>query len=123
MKDLQTLAEEYIKAKKEENLIKKETSKLNTKIKKIMSEEDIKSLDTPVGRLELSQRTSESFDEENLIEYLKSSGNARGLVKKKEYVDFDALESAIYREKLDIDTIKKLNDYKITKVSNVLSVK
>ena len=60
-----------------------------------------------VAKVSISQR--ESFEEDALIaklKTLKESGNVtaaqlRKLIKKKEYVDMDELESAIYNNKLD----------------------
>lgn len=120
---VESLAAEYIEAKKEELSIKKVTSDLNSKLKKLFKDNEIDSLDTPLGRLVLTERVSESFYEESLIDFLKTSGNAKGIVQTKEYVDYDALESAIYREKIDIDTVKKLNDFKIKKVTPTLTIK
>lgn len=117
--ELKKLVGEYVEAKRKEAEITKVTKDLNARIKKIMVAEEIDECEDA----KLSVRRSESFDEEKLIDYLKTSGNSRGLVKKKEYIDYDALESAIYREKLDAETIKKLDDYKIVKETKVLTIK
>lgn len=123
MTELEKLVEQYIEAKKKEADITKVTKDLNAKIKKVMLTEDIDEVETDCGTARLSVRRKESFDEENLIDFLKSSGNARGLVKKKEYIDYDALESALYREKLDPETVQKLDDYKIVQETTVLNIK
>ncbi len=123
MTELEKLVTEYAKVKKQENEISKMSKELNAKIKKIMQTDDIDEVETASGTARLQERKSEKFDEENLIEFLKASGKARGLVKKKEYLDFDALESAIYREKFDQETLTKLNDFKIVNITYALTVK
>ena len=100
MTKLEELVKKYIEAKKKEADITKVTKDLNSKIKKAMLADDIDEVETDCGTARISVRKNESFDEENLINYLKETGKARGLVKKKEYIDYDALESAIYRESL-----------------------
>ena len=123
MTELEKLVTEYAEVKKQENEISKRSKELNAKIKKIMQTDDIDEVETSSGTARLQERKSEKFDEENLIEFLKASGKARGLVKKKEYLDFDALESAIYREKFDQETLAKLNDFKIVNTTYALTIK
>jgi arsenate reductase-like glutaredoxin family protein len=43
----------------------------------------------------------ESFNDDELIRILKEVGKQKGIVKRKEYVDMDALESAIYHNDID----------------------
>jgi 23S rRNA maturation mini-RNase III len=118
---LEDLATQYIEKKKEENSIKKITSDLNTKIKDIMSESDLTSVETSLGTLTLTYKKSESFDEEKLIDYLKSSGNDKEIVKTKEYIDYDALESAIYHERLSNEQLKEMDKFKIVKTTPTLN--
>ena len=120
---LQDLADEYIEAKAKETEAGKITKKLGPEIKKLMKEDSLESFDASEGRLVLSVRVSESFDEESLIEYLKSLGKENGIVKTKEYIDYDVLESAIYNERLSVEEVQKMDDYKIVKQTEVLTVK
>jgi hypothetical protein len=52
-----------------------------------------------------------------------SKGHEGDIVKTKRYVDYDALESAIYHEKLSEDDVKELDKYKDTKITYVLNIK
>lgn len=98
-KQLERLIPKYM----ENNLKMKDYKKLvdedNGKIKHLMKGNAIEVFE--VGNLKASCTTSErmSFNEDALIEKLKEL-KTRGIVKKKEYVDMDALENAIYHGKL-----------------------
>lgn len=121
--DLKALAEKYITLKRQENDLSKQTGELNKSIKSEMLGKDLASVDTTNGTLTLTKRESTSFDEEKLIAWLKESGHAKGIVKKKEYIDYDALESALYREKITEDEAVQMDAFKIVKVTNVLNIK
>jgi hypothetical protein len=66
---------------------------------------------------------SETFIEEALIEFLKKNNVASDIVKTKEYVDFDALESAIYHERISPELVKEMASCKETKTTTVLRIK
>ena len=119
--DISDLAAQYIEKKKEENAIKKVTADLNSKIKDYMSENDLTSIETELGTLTLTYKKSESFDEEKLIDYLKASGTDKEIVKTKEYIDYDALESAIYHERLSVEQVKEMDKFKIVKTTPTLN--
>ena len=67
---------------------------------------------------------TESFDEEKLIGIMKDAGLC-SLVKTKtiEYIDYDGLESMIYNERLDEETIQKIASCKQSKEKVSLYVK
>ena len=122
-KSVNELAEEYIEAKDRELEAGKIVKSLGPTLKTAMKQSDVEVLETSLGRLVYSKRVSESFNEESLIEYLKSLGKEAGIVKTKEYIDYDALESAIYNEKLSQDEVVAMDSYKIVKETEVLTVK
>lgn len=123
-KELKELATAYVEAKTKEQEATKIVKSVGNEIKSLMRENDLTECEDSSGaRLCIQSRSSESFDEESLIEHLKVSGLSRGLVKKKEYIDYDALESAIYRGKLSEEQIKKLNDFKIVKETQALVIR
>ena len=68
-------------------------------------------------------RKTETFIEDKLIDFLKANGVADKIVKTKEYVDFDALESAIYHEVIPTDVVKEMASCKDVKVTKVLRIK
>lgn len=122
--DFQSLVDEYVEAKTREQEAGKIVKSLGAEIKSYMKDNKLSELQSSSGtRLCVQERHSTNFDEELLIEFLKSEGLNRGLVKKRDYVDFDALESAIYRGKLSEEQIKELDKFKIDKVSEALVIR
>ena len=85
---------------------------LNTMIKTMMADFGITKFvsDSNVS-ISMSSRPNITFDEDKLLALCKSL-NIEGLVKTKEYVDMDVLESVIYHD----STIKsKLKEVQIVK--------
>jgi len=121
--DLTKLVESYIENKTSEDYYKKLASAENTEIKTIMHSMNINSWDTSSGTATISEQTRETFLEDKLIEFLKTNNVANDIVKTKEYVDFDALESAIYNEKIPTELVKQMDDCKEKKVVTVLRIK
>lgn len=117
------MVDDYVVAKMKEQEASKVTKVLGPQIKKYLAEDNLTNYDTADSSVSVQIRSSVSFDEESLINYLKSSGLSRGLVKRKEYVDFDALESAIYRGKLSDEQVKELDKFKIEKTTSALVIK
>ena len=117
------LVTDYIYNKDKESEFKKMASDQNTEIKAIMTELNITDVVTDAGTAILSERTNEDFIEEKLIAFLKERGIADDIVKTREYVDFDALESAIYHEKISGNNLKDMDSCKEKKVTQVLRIK
>lgn len=120
---LKHLVSDYIANNEMANDYKKAASAQNTEIKALMSEFNLKEVVSDAGAVTLSDKTSETFIEDKLIEFLKTRNIAYDIVKTKEYVDFDALESAIYHEKITGDNLKDMSSCKEIKVTQVLRVK
>ena len=119
---LKYLVKDYLVNKEREKEFKDAASIQNTQIKVIMSELDIKEIETDNGKVVLSDRKTEDFNEERLIKFLKERGLESDIIKTKEYVDFDALESAIYHDKISGDNLKDMNSCKDVKVTQVLRI-
>lgn len=119
---LKYLVKDYLVNKEREKEFKDAASIQNTQIKVIMSELDIKEFETDNGKVVLSDRKTEDFNEERLIKFLKERGLESDIIKTKEYVDFDALESAIYHDKISGDNLKDMNSCKDVKVTQVLRI-
>ena len=119
---LKHLVKDYIVNKEREKEFKDAASIQNTQIKVIMSELNIKEFETDNGKVVLSDRKTEDFNEERLIQFLKERGLESDIIKTKEYVDFDALESAIYHDIISGDNLKDMNSCKDVKVTQVLRI-
>ena len=74
---------------------KKVADKANKEIKKIMAEQDITEFATNglVAKVSVSERVD--LMEDVLMEKIKELG-IKGIIKTKEYIDMDALETALY---------------------------
>ena len=119
---LKHLVKDYLVNKEREKEFKDAASIQNTQIKVIMSELNIKEFETDNGKVVLSDRKIEDFNEERLIQFLKERGLESDIIKTKEYVDFDALESAIYHDIISGDNLKDMNSCKDVKVTQVLRI-
>ena len=64
------------------------------------------------GPVKIVTQTRESFNEEAIIELLKENKKSAGIVKKKEYIDWDAMEDAIYKGKIDTKLVKEMDKFK-----------
>lgn len=119
---LKHLVKDYLVNKEREKEFKDAASIQNTQIKVIMSELNIKEFETDNGKVVLSDRKTEDFNEEKLIKFLKERGIENDIIKTKEYIDFDALESAIYHDKISGDNLKDMDSCKDVKITQVLRI-
>ena len=121
-KKIEDVAKEYIELKDEESLLKDKLSPVSSFLKKEMEKmfkENKDTIDTGIGIVKLTYRKNKAkYDEEGLIQYLKEK-RIRGVVKKKEYVDFDVLESLLYNDKVDPEEIAKFKKQTTTPVLNI----
>ena len=121
--ELSVLVESYIENKENESYYKDLASQENTQIKEIMHSLNINEYSTALGTATITEQSRESFIEDALIDFLKKNNVADDIVKTKEYVDFDALESAIYHEKISADVVKEMASCKEVKTTTVLRIK
>ena len=119
---LKVFIDRYGKNKTELDKLKKAVDDDNKLIKDIMLKEGKKVAvsDYFTASCSISKRTS--VDEEKLLETIKESGYTN-LIKTKEYVDSDLLESAIYHDEIDGDTLDAISRCNIVKEVVVLKVK
>lgn len=98
---------------------KKSTEELNTQIKDIMNNFKMIDFATEDGLVaKVTNRTSETFNEELLINKLKEL-NLNDIIKTVEVIDYDKLENAIYNNQLNAE---ELTPFKIVKTSQSLKV-
>lgn len=112
----------YIANKDKEKEYKDAASAENTEIKELMNVAKLSKFSTDEGSVTLSERVSEDFVEERLIEFLKKNNCGADIIKTKEYVDFDALEYAIYHETIPTEIVKQMASCKEKKVTQVLRI-
>ena len=111
--NLKELIDNYAHNKNELDSYKELCDKANKEIKDIMKENDLTSFDTDNYTAKLGVQERTKFDEDTAINILKNSGlssqDLKGIIKKKEYIDMDALESAIYHGKIMASDLSKAN--------------
>lgn len=122
--DWKDKAKAYIAAKAVEKEAKDTAGTLNTELKEYLSslKDDNKSITVDNTGVFLSYRSKDVWDEEAMIAYLKKAGYADNLVKTREYIDFDALESVLYNNSLPAKIIKKLGTFKTEVPTAVLNI-
>lgn len=120
--NLKTLINDYADKDKLFKSVKKECDNLKSDIKDTMAEMKIADFNTGDYTAVLSTVTKETMDEELLIPFIKNL-NIRGIVKKREYVDMDALEKAIYSGKISQENLIEMNKCKTSTSYTTLRVK
>lgn len=114
METLESLIERYALNKNELDAYKKLCDKDNSEIKRMMLDDGLDTFTSKNYSASISKAKRETFDEDKLIDVLKAS-NLKSVICTKEYVDMDALESAIYNGKVPSDVLIKMNDCKNVK--------
>lgn len=123
---MKEIIDRYGELKKKENIIKKELAELNSEIKNYMRHNN---LDTLEGENFVASYTlrkgKQGFDEDKLIPLLKekvSDVMLADIIKIKEYVDYEKLESAVYHGDIDRETLLEMNKCEITKRTPTLTI-
>ena len=120
--NLKNLINDYAEQNSLFNATKKVVGRLKSEIEEAFGESKISEFDTGDFTAILSTVEKQSFNEELMIPIIKTFG-VRGVVKKKEYVDMDALEKAIYSGKITAEQVLQLDKCKETTSSQRLTIK
>lgn len=124
LKALDSLIPQYAANKREKDSYEKLCAAENTQIKAIMQNFAVQHYEAGGYKAVYSIQRRESVDEERLIEIAHQYGISE-VIKTKEYIDFDALENAIYHGRIPDDvivemnsatTVKEIPTLKITKI-------
>ena len=108
MTDLNVVVPRYYEHKTEMDFYKKQCDAENAEIKQAMKEQDIKDFEIDGIVAKYIVKNKESMNEEKLIKVLKDAGYIN-LIKTIEYVDMDEVESALYHNAIDTDTIIEMD--------------
>ena len=119
---LKSLVESYIINKQNEEDFKKQASAENTQIKELMHEYNLTEVATDLGTAKITEQEKITFIEDKLIEFLKANNLADDIVKTKEYVDYDALESALYHDRITDEQKIAMAECQEKKVTTVLRI-
>ena len=108
---LSELIPQFFEHKQELDKYKKICKGENTEIKREMERQKITECNVCGLTAKYIVKKRETFDEGKLIALLKSKGY-ENLIKTKEYVDMDELESVLYHSAIDTETIMEMDKCK-----------
>ena len=97
--------EYYKDLKSRESALNKELKPLYAKIKDYMIATNVQQLTGGDSTIYLQERQKEVVIESELIKCIKASG-IKGLIKRKEYVDMDALDTLLYSKGITKEELK-----------------
>lgn len=122
--DFESQVEEYAKQKEKLDILKKWCDSEASAIKEIMQELDIDKVDAGDYTATCTVSNRETMNEDFLLAIILKSGlTLDGLVKTKEYVDFDVLEKAIYNNQIPQDVILEMDKAREVKEIVTLRIK
>lgn len=124
LKTLDTLIPQYAANKREQDSYKKICDKENAQIKAVMADFALQHYEAGGYKATYSIQRRESVNEEMLLEIAHQHG-IKEIVKTKEYIDFDALENAIYNglipEKIveEMGTATEVKEIPVLKITKI----
>jgi len=131
LSDLDTLIPQYAANKAEMDSYKKICDRENAEIKSIMKDFALQHHEAGGYKATYSVTKRESMNEDQLLSMFTSIpgfvtiANNYGVVKTREYIDFDALEKALYDGALsdaqiaDLDTAREVKEVVTLRISKV----
>lgn len=111
LNELDTLIPQYANNKSELDGYKKICDRENAQIKAIMKDFVITNYEAGGYKASYVISERESMNEEMLLEIAHNHGIPE-IVKTKEYIDYDALENAIYNGRISQDILLEMNKAK-----------
>lgn len=129
---LKDLVEAYGSNKKETDDLKKVVDSQNKQIKELMESNNLTRFESDNYKVSLSISTRDVIDEEQLLAEARTfviadgidlkSAEEVGLIKTKEYVDMDVLESLMYKGGISEEDLLKIDKCRDTKEVTMLRV-
>lgn len=114
LNDLDELIPQYVTNKNELDSYKKICDKENAQIKAIMKDFSVQKYTAGSYKASYSVSVRETMNEAMLLEIAHQYGISE-IVKTKEYIDYDALENAIYNNKIPDEILLEMDRAKETK--------
>lgn len=114
LSDLDTLIPRYAQNKSEMESYKKICDKENAQIKAVMKSFVVPSYETGGYKATYIVSKRETMNEEMLLEIAHMHGISE-IVKTKEYIDYDALEHAIYNGQISDEVLMEMDKAKEVK--------
>ena len=121
---IQDVVDRYCSQKEVQKETDKELKKLSAQIKNYMAEHSDEDVSTKAFTVHIQVRPSESVNEDQMLEVLKNAmGDSCPFIRTKEYVDFDALEAAIYNDEVSKETLLELDKCRTVNTTRALTYK
>ena len=120
-RELADTIDTYFTSNNYKNQYTKESKPLGDQIKKLLAGYDMTEFRTEHVIATITESKSETMNESKLFQICKAL-NIRGLIKKREYVDLQTLETAIYEGKVDANLLNDAKEITITKKLNVKAI-
>lgn len=110
MSNMDLMIQLYVDAKIELDERKKVADKYNKELKDLLQSSDMTEYSNDRYKINLVTSERSSMDEDLLLkELINLKDKFPGLIKSKEYVDMDELESLMYANDLDDETLQKID--------------
>ena len=124
LEKLNELVPRYGDEKTEMDRYKKLCDADNAEIKSIMSDLALQHYTAGKYKVTRSVQERESVDEDLLLNLLKPFPEVQvhNIIKTKEYIDFDALEAALYKDALPKDVLLAIDKARTIKLVTTLKV-
>lgn len=119
---LEKLIPIFGKNKMQADEFKKAADLANKRIKEIMSAKGLTEKEAGGFIVKYSVRTTESFNEPALLEFLKGKKEFKDCIKTREYIDMDELENVLYQGKLPKKLLLELDKFRQYKDTEYLTV-
>lgn len=117
------LVSQYVEVKLIYDEAKKKEAELNKQIKAIMSEKGLNEVQWNDTVIQYSERTSDVYDEEAMLGYMRKHKAFAPCIKTKEYMDADVLEDLMYKGEISKKLQAGLDEFRTTKITQVLKIK
>lgn len=101
----------------------KQIKSLNSKIKELMVKKKITEKEAGGFVATYSVRVSETFNEEQLMDFCRAHKSLIGCIKTKEYIDMDELENLMYEKKIPKKLLLEMDKMRIKKKTEYLNIK
>lgn len=121
------LLDNYGTLKEHEKELKDRIKNYNDKIKEYMGHNNLDTFESKTYRATYTLRKQETLNMDKLLDLFKDkceeTAKQLGIIKTKEYIDEDALESAIYKGAIDKEVLLEMNSCKEVKRTPTLTIK
>lgn len=124
--NLQKIIDEYYEQDTEKKQLEKELKSKNLYIKSTLADLSQDVFETNKCKATISYQNRISMDEEKVIEIIKeniSTAKRKGVIKTKEYVDYDVLESLIYNGVISADKLAPAQNINVITTLKVVELK